>query len=207
LLASITLPTTNITIGSNSGAFSGIAAVVSLNGSVSDAPIPANMFYGNTKMTTITIGSNVTSIKNNAFRDCNTLNVVYVLSSVNVNTATNAFSRINGKISTLYTTPANISNSNLTNQFTNVYLIGATTIPTNYNVIQSGQEKDLAEIFAPLIGPPGPATTYIVKNYNNTDQNKDLSEIFEPYTRGSPQAPETGFTVNGIDLNQKFKPL
>ena len=60
------------------------------------------------------------------------------------------------------------------------------------------------EIFCILSLENFAASLKIVDTIVSTE---DLSEIFEPYTRGSPQAPETGFTVNGIDLNQKFKPL
>jgi hypothetical protein len=94
------------------------------------------------------------------------------------------------------------NNNSLTNQFTNVYLI-----QTNYYTIQSGQKKDLSQIFAPLTGTPGPATMYIVKNFNGSGLNKNLNEIFEPYTTGSPQAPATGIKFKGIDLNQIFKSL
>jgi len=163
-------------------------------------------FYNCYSLQTINIPASVTSIGNYDFLSCTSLTSVTVSSTQYVNTSTTAFQNI-GTPNTLYTTAANYPPNNLplTNQFTNVYLID-TTIPTNYTTIQSGQRKDLSNIFYPLVGTPGSSTGYVVTNYNNTGVSKDLNQIFEPYTTGR-QAEATGIKVNGIDLNQKFKPL
>jgi hypothetical protein len=154
--------------------------------------------------------ASVTTINSQAFLNNTSLNTVTVSSTQKVNTATNAFSRDNGKIPNLYTTVANYppNNLGLTDQFTNVYLLNR----TNYYTIQSGQTKDLSDVFTPLTSTSAVATGFLVKNYNGTGLTKDLNQIFEPYTTGA-QAQATNFLVknyNGIgqkDLNLIFKPL
>jgi hypothetical protein len=161
--------------------------------------------------TTFTIPSTVNRIFDRAFQQCSALQTVTVPSTALVITGANAFTGIS-QPATLYTTNANIYNKSLTKYFTNIYLIGAA--PTNYYTIQSGQTKDLTNVFANLTTTnKAAATGFTVANYNESSGlTKDLNQIFEPYTSGT-QAPATLFIIenyNGTgqkDLNQIFKPL
>jgi hypothetical protein len=206
-IQTVIIPNSVTYIGSE--AFSLCYSLTSIN-------IPSNVtFIGfsafrQCNFTSITIPASVTSIRNQVFLNCSNLRTVTVSSTQKVTTATNAFSRSNGKIPILYTTAANYppNNLDLTNQFTNVYLLN-----TNYYTIQSGQTKDLSVVFLPLTSTPVAATKFLVENYGGTGLTKDLSEIFEPYTTGA-QAQATNFLVenyngSGVtkDLNLIFKPL
>jgi len=159
--------------------------------------------------TSFIIPNTVNAIQDYAFQQCAALQTVTVPSTALVLTGVNAFTGIS-QPATLYTTSANIYNKSLTKYFTNVSLIGG--IPTNYYTIQTGQTKDLSEVFAPLTSTSAATTNFLVENYNNTGVTKDLNQIFEGYVSGS-QAQTTNFIIenyNGTgikDLNQIFKPL
>jgi hypothetical protein len=177
--------------------------------------VTTGCFQRCTSLTTIDIPSSVTTIRASAFQDCSNLGTFTVrtptaLTDIRVD----AFKGIKSP-STLYTTAANINNTTLTQYFTYTYLIETppTTPPTNYYTIQSGQTKDLSQVFTPLTTTSGAATGFLIKNYSNTGLTKDLNQIFEPYTTGT-QASATNFIVenyngSGVkkDLNQIFKPL
>jgi len=211
-LTSITIPSATTSIGS--GAFNGCSKL----SSVTFTPTASVVSFGSTafqncsSLSSINIPASVTSIGNQAFLNCSNLITVTISSPSFVFVATNAFSRSNGKIPILYTTAANYPSKNLslTDQFTYTYLIG--TGPTNYYTIQSGQTKDLSQVFAFLTTNSSAATKFLVENYGNTGLTKDLNQIFEAYQSGS-QAQATNFLVanyNGTgqkDLNQIFKPL
>jgi len=213
-LTSITIPSATTSI--SSGAFNGCSKL----SSVTFTPTASVVSFGSfafqdcSSLSSINIPASVTSITNQVFLNCSNLRTVTISSPSFVFVATNAFSRSNGKIPILYTTAANYppNNLGLTDQFTNTYLIG--TGPTNYYTIQSGQTKDLSQVFAFLTTTSATTTKFLVENYGNTELTKDLSEIFEALPVGGAQAQATNFLVknyngSGVtkDLNQIFKPI
>jgi photosystem II stability/assembly factor-like uncharacterized protein len=81
---------------------------------------------------------------------------------------------------------------------------------TNYYTVQSGQTKDLSQVFQPLITTPAALTGFVIANYNGTGINTDLNQNFEPYITGYEQADATNFIIKNYnnqgvkDLNQIF---
>jgi len=159
-LTAITIGSTITSIENNAFQYCNLLSSITIPSSVTSIGDAA--FAECSSLTSINIPGSVTSILSNAFYNCTNLIFVTINSNVFVTTQANSFQGI-GSPSTLYTTIANDSNSNLTSKFTKVYLIGVTFVQLNSN--QGPTITDASgNIYTLKTGTDIPDYTYINSN-------------------------------------------
>ena len=217
-LTSVTIPDSVQTIGEY--AFSGCTAVTSVilysyisnvgyvffglnNANMSwtfdySGAIPEGACNGKSLMTSVTIGNQITSIDDGAFKTCTSLTSVIIPTSV-TSIASNAFTD-SGLTTVTIANGQVISGTTFASPATNVSFFGATVNTINTQTFYTVMGIDLINIFAPYIsGTQASATGYKVSN------GADLNTIFAALPNSTSPGVQTSYYVTGQgDLGNIF---